>query len=564
MGILNTVRVAMVVMCLVVGVGNADHTGAPIIKGDARYKTVEGKEVPKTTPELEGYFLNEGEADGQHWWNVASEILNRFWKDYDSDPTDANKAAAETELKRLTNLINDEKKKTLFEALNASRSKTAQDLITSAKNLETNDGKASRQELLRRFENPDAKFLATAFSVRIEKATVSLEQILAVLKKEPKSTEDQAKLAKVIDGMMTNLNKKQRGELEKTIAAELKKDHTEINKPMLQVLQSAVSVSLKPEAEYKDPFEIEFQKLYKTTLAANKRFHDLVAAANDEDPAKATERDSARSQLKENYAPEDLADYLGGQLNAKNDRHVTQTVKAVAEKDSKGNYSVVLAKSALAFTKPGDPLGITLGKTDEQINASITALHNAGVGTFDEISTIPSPTRRSGLNLFAFNRDAAKTVEAKDYRKVAKTGNGTQKNLPSFVGNETAGEPVERKFAQKEIPSTPAGKKEIVDSSSAKPNTLAAELTAFLGKDGKCFSCHKVGARKFEVIPGNGPKDVKVQIGTSPKIRDLDLTQFLAAAESGNKTDGDMNGQLDKNKSRESIQSWVMLQTEAK
>lgn len=490
--------------------------------------------------------LNEVEfKDGNHqaWWFWAGDLVNKIWEKNVGDVEKFKKEMRDSFEAKLT----DDKKKFGLQYLAAARAKEISELMASAKKLDATEpinfeARAARQELLQRFKNPNSILLSELFNRGIEKSAEDAEKLMKLLadseafEKEAKAVE----AAKIMAKLMGYLGKEQRIAFNSIIATLLAADpkegkvrvggvevpRSELDSQLLRALKEAgaVSVNMTKEPE-KEGFEKEFHKAYSKIQKENDEFWDWIARAKTGDG-------DAKAKLAANYDDADIADYLGGQWKAGNEKAVVEATKALGTVNN-GTYSINLTQRGVDAEQPAQNIVLTLGKTDQEITASLAALHAATrKADFEQGRTdneLPVAFLPSGFSAVSFSRSPQfPTDSAKKWVAYQPSGNKGS-FAPANTADRVARPPVDPKNANNfTLPEVKPA------NDSAKP-AEGRKLTDALEKDqirattdgaqkfltashtgGNCVSCHdaKGTAFKFEVVPSPNLKDVKVKYTT--------------------------------------------------
>ncbi len=459
-----------------------------------------------TLPELAA-ILREG-AFSAAWFAAASKAIDLIGSEKKDELIAFNKTIA------------NESAAKMFDAAIAARGIDLETLRGQARSSQLPDErKVAQHELARRLQDPHAKLIADYFYKRPENAVIEAKKLLdAVGDQSPAGINAAAAL---IDRMMGQLNRVQRTKLRDELKkiddetrADSKKD-SKYNRDFVRLLLEASMVSLG-EPTGKNPFMNAFKALYDKTLERNLDFHRLVDAALKGDTA-------AKAKLTNDYDAEEVADFIGGQLDSKNDGVAVATAKAFATTTDKGSV-LNLRNSNSSFENPEGSASLRLGSTDEQIRAALSALHNSRIGNHQAgVEGNLDPGVRSGLQLFALGGDRKDDATGLYAEKSGTTGSVLK---PLSKGTEPIGalatEVIQVPFVAPRPLVEAHPKEPIVPAEPLVNPKLELTKANLEGLVKNCTGCHNSSptGKPLLQVSGESPGN--------PLVNNLTLTQIIA------------------------------------
>lgn len=223
-------------------------------------------------------------------------------------------------------------------------------------------------------------FVSEQFHVRKENAEIHAEVILEALK-----SENDEFLARRLSELINSIDETQKEDLLKKVSKELEglKDKAPILEEALRHLKWGLEDKLNKKRS-DSAVENKFKDLYaekdEKVVEKNIKFRELVDKANQGDK-------SARDELLSQYKKEELMDFIGSQLDSKNDDISSNVSKMLGWKDVNGNTYLDVKNS------DGTDKTWTLGKSNDQIRHALKTFNGNSHG-LESASYDSSPRQR--------------------------------------------------------------------------------------------------------------------------------------------------------------------------
>lgn len=435
------------------------------------------------------------------WWKTAHETLDKAATKADAekllaDPAFTNQSAKDLFRELIWARFIDDLQKVRTAALDKSGTPRQQ---------------ASRQEILRRINDPNTQLVSKAFSRRPELAMIDTPPLVGA--------KDDAAAAKELSRLFGRINTEARRALNEKLGKQgddlakaigMTPDALgKVDPKLMTRLKEAAQVAAGGEA--KTDFQKAFKTAYDGVVAKNRQTHDLIAKAALGDAA-------ARAQLLKEFPPEEIADYIAMAKKNKGDGDAAAMLKAVADRDKDGNLSVTLVAANAGFGENGRVQTAFLGNEkdadlDKQLNAFIGAM-NTRNAVDHGIDKDFDPGTTDGLQLFSI--DPTKAGAAGSVNVFAGTDNGKsvikRANRPGNPGEPLAKENLERPVViQAPTPApNPSG---TPDTGGTSTGALSNATVLNLVRP----SCQVSNCHNSIAVTGSSAADLRIVVDGAPK-----------------------------------------------